>query len=709
MIKKFPHKFFFVFVPILLFSLPINKTIAQTIYVSKQGNDNNSGTYDMPLESLDVALKKVSSNKGQNNQKGNARIIIKGGTFYLNKPIVITKEEWGGTNRLIIEGEEKTMPVFKGSIRLNKFEKVTDNLWRTNISNIVKDNKIEIQQLFINGKRAVRARTPNLGDFFQTKKAYETPIKGSNNLAIQHILLTDDQIDVLKGISSDEIKNVIISFNLKWDRLRGHLANILRKEKSITLITHPLPKAINLESAPSLFYFENSIEFLDQPGEWYLDKKGTLYYIPREGENIDTTLAEIPVLDELVKIEGKPEDKINNIVFRNLSFQHTKYTMPKEGEMPQQAAANTHAAVSINFAKNITFEGCEIGNISNNAIWMKNGCVSNKIVNCYIHDTGIGGLKIGNPSSPSNPSLMTENNIIENNIIHSGGYEIPTGVGIIIFHSGNNMVLHNDIADFRYSGISVGWIWGYKPSLAKNNKIIYNHIHHLGWAELSDMGGVYTLGPSEGTEVSNNVIHDIYSYDYGGWGLYTDEGSTGIRMENNLVYNCKNSGFHQHYGKENIIRNNIFANNIKAQLEASRKEDHLSFTFTNNIVFFSRGVLIGKPGWDVIRIDADKNLYWDTRTTDIRFLNYSFEEWKQKTGKDKNSIIADPMFVDPENNDFRFKNIQNINKIGFKPFDYTHAGVYGDDDWVKKAEPDSAIIHAYNATIAKKIMQDSNK
>lgn len=691
-----------------MFSLPINKTIAQTIYVSKQGNDNNSGTYDMPLESLDAALKKVSFEKGQNNQK-EVRIIVKKGEYYLNKPIIISDKILNEEYQLIIEGEKETMPVFKGSIPLGKFEKVTDILWKMDISDIVKNNKLDAQQVFINGKRAIRARTPNQGDFYRTFRVQQVPMKGSNNLATQKIFLTNDQINALNGISSEDLKNVVISFNLKWDRLRGHLANISRKEKNITLITHPLPKAINLESAPSLFYFENSIEFLDQAGEWYLDEKGILYYIPRKGENIETTFAEIPILDELLKIEGEPENKVKNMVFKNLSFQYTKHIMPKEGEMPQQAAANTKAAVTVNFAQNITFENCEIGNTSNNAIWLKNGCINNKIVHCHFHDLGIGGIKIGDPSIPTNPFFMTENNIIENNIVHSGGYEIPTGVGIILFHSGNNTISHNDIADFRYSGISVGWVWGYKPSLAKNNKIIYNHIHHLGWGELSDMGGIYTLGPSEGTEVSHNVIHDIYSYDYGGWGLYTDEGSTGIILENNLVYNCKSSGFHQHYGKENIVRNNIFANNIKAQLEATRKENHLSFTFTNNIVFFNRGVLIGKPGWDVIRIDANKNLYWDTRTTDIRFLNYSFEEWKQKTGKDKNSIIADPMFVDPEHNDFRFKNKRNINKIRFKPFDYTHAGVYGDDDWVKKAELDSAIIHAYNATIAKKIMQDGNK
>lgn len=188
-------------------------------------------------------------------------------------------------------------------------------------------------------------------------------------------------------------------------------------------------------------------------------------------------------------------------------------------------------------------------------------------------------------------------------------------------------------------------------------------------------------------------------YPYSNGRLYADEGSTGIVMENNLVYNCKSSGFTQHYGKTNIIRNNIFANNMKARLEAVRVEDHLSFSFINNIVWFSTGDLLS-GSWDKFNIQSDNNLYWDTRTKDIHFMKYSFEEWK-KTGKDVHSIIADPEFANPSDFGFRIRNKMVLSKTGFKEFNYPLAGVYGTEEWKKLAILNPAIAKQFDKAVSR--------
>jgi hypothetical protein len=298
-------------------------------------------------------------------------------------------------------------------------------------------------------------------------------------------------------------------------------------------------------------------------------------------------------------------------------------------------------------------------------------------------------VKIGETIMRPLPEELTHNIIIDNNIITDGGKLFPSAVGIIIFDASDNRLTHNDISNLRYTGISAGWVWGYADSPTKRNMIEFNHIHHLGWGELCDMGGVYTLGASEGTTVSNNLIHHVYSFDYGGWGLYTDEGSFGIKEENNLVYACKSAGFHQHYGKENIIRNNIFAWNIRSQLQATRVEDHTSIFFTNNIILFDRGTLLSS-NWHRFNLKADYNCYWDTRSGNIDFA-MPFKEWK-KSGKDAHSVVEDPGFVNAAAFDFHFKKLTVAKKIRFKPFDYSLAGVYGSEEWKRLAafDPDLA-------------------
>ncbi|OJV86371.1 MAG: hypothetical protein BGO34_05140 [Bacteroidia bacterium 44-10] len=696
-------KFYTLMVLLIFFISPF---LNAQFYVSPTGDDANNGSVKSPFRTVNGALYKIAALRKSDQIKGDVDLIVKKGEYYLSEPLIISPEVWDGRNTLTIKGEKRGKVTLNGGIKLPNFRWGKNNLWEADIHSIQKLYKISPQQIFVNDSRAIRARTPNKGFFYKISKTTEIPLKSSGTppkQSDQVIVLDEKQSNTLKNIQ--DISDVVISLNHKWNRTRSYLNRKTINSESVTLnFETPVLDSFNKFNTKTIFFLENSMSFLDEAGEWFIDKKGVLYYYPRAGESIKRTFAEIPLLDQLLLVNGQKESFVKNIVIKDIIFKNTKYTMPSNGDGPDQGASATSAAISLNFTDNIIFTGCEIKNIANNAIWFEKGCTNGLIENCYIHDIGIGGIKIGPRNIPTSGDERTEKIVVRNNVIHSGGNEIPTGPGIIIFQSGNNTIVHNDIADFRYTGISVGWTWGYTSSLAKNNLIGFNKIHHLGWNELSDMGGIYSLGPSNGTKLLNNVIHDIYSFDYGGWGLYTDEGSTDILIENNLVYNCKNSGFHQHYGKDNIVRNNIFANQFLGQLEATLKEKHLSFTFTNNIIYFNRGVLIGKPGWDVININSNHNLYWDTRTKDVKFLNFSFAEWKNQTGKDSQSIIEDPLFVNPPNFDFRFKNTKNIRKIGFVPFQYSDAGILNNNVWKDKAKLDPQIIANFKAAIKRNVI-----
>ena len=227
-------------------------------------------------------------------------------------------------------------------------------------------------------------------------------------------------------------------------------------------------------------------------------------------------------------------------------------------------------------ASHILFDDCVVRHTGDSAIWFRQGVRDCRIQHCRLHDLGAGGVRIGEGDSDPLLPHQTHRIVVDNNIIHNGGRVYSTGVGVWIGHSGNNIISHNEIADFRYMGVSVGWQWGYAPSLATQNRIRFNHIHHIGQAYHSDIGGIYTLGPSPGTVIRNNVIHDIEAYDYGGWGLYTDEGSSDVLIDNNLVYKTKSGAFHQHFGRDNLIRNNIFAMNRDQQIQLTRAEHHRS-------------------------------------------------------------------------------------------------------------------------------------
>jgi hypothetical protein len=150
--------------------------------------------------------------------------------------------------------------------------------------------------------------------------------------------------------------------------------------------------------------------------------------------------------------------------------------------------------------------------------------------------------------------------------------------------------------------------------------------------------------------------------------------SSGIVLENNLVFRTSHGGFHQHYGRENTVRNTIFALGREAQVVRSSDEPHRSFTFERNIVYYRTGELLSyvwSGGTD--RVTLDHNLYWNANGTPPKFPTGDLKAW-QKLGFDSDSRVADPRFVDPDHDDFRLKADTPARALGFQPLDLASIG-----------------------------------
>jgi parallel beta-helix repeat protein len=641
----------------------ISLCAANTIFVSPTGSDSANGLSSVPADNngpvatLQIALTRAAEHKA-------AEIQILSGRYELKSPVQVSSQASGTADRpLLVRAQDGAKVSFSGGRLISGWKRDANNrsLWLADVPD-AETSGWEFRQLFINGERKTRARTPNDSFFrIQGPSPQDRPVK-----------LSFKPGDIKKEWADRGDVEVIAL--LSWADIRMQIRSVDEANNIATLSGDPRPS--NKENN-ARYYLENAFEFMDSPGEWYLDRqKGIVYYWARENEDLSHAEAIAPALEELIVLKGEPAKPVSNITFRDLEFNHTDWKLPTNGYADTQAAVGISGDFRAEYAEHIRLENCTFSHLAGYAIDLGRGAKHFTIVDNEMVDLGGGGLRIGETSIPKIPADECHTHTVTDNHMHQLGRVYAPAIGVFIMQSGTNRIAHNHIHDLYYTAVSVGWHWGYNETPCKENIIEFNHLHHIGQNMLSDMGAVYTLGPQPGTVIRNNLIHDVSAFTYGGWGLYTDEGSTGIVLENNVVYRCKNAGFHQHYGKDNVIRNNIFAFNIENQIMRTRPEPHISFIFTNNIVYFDSGNLLGS-NWSNDNYRMDRNIYFDIRHADapdsIKFAGSTFEEWK-KRGHDQNSLIADPQFIALDKSDFRLGQSSPVLKLGFKPIDISTVG-----------------------------------
>jgi hypothetical protein len=575
-----------VFVALLLATMPQPATAAQRCqleyWVSPDGSDAAWGDKTHPFRSLARARDAVRSD--DRRTQCDTYVTLRDGMHRLSHTLQLDPRDSGTSRRdITYRAARGEHPVIAGSIPVTGWSVHDAKLGIYRAQVVAKPTR----QLYINGERMTRAQTdPYPSDFERTDTGYRFISPGrtmpvwTNPREIEAVTLPQWKM-MRCPVES------IVGPDIKMRELCWHNANVFQAAPLPPKPpeTMPTPQAA-LWNFRNLYRFENAYEFLDQPGEWYLDSAaGWLYVIPPIGVDITTATVEMPLLEVLIDAQGELDKPVQYLRFEGLTFAYATWMGPSsdDGYAADQSGfhlakykhavnfighdpdtARTPGNIQFKFARNIVLRDNDFLHMGGVAVDFDTGSQFNTIVNNRFEDISSAGIQLGGNTKadhhPDHPAQVTRDNLITNNLVRRTGRDFFDTAGIYIGMTTRTTVSHNDISDVPWSGIAIGWGWGLldegsfpglpgatqgmwgqytTPSTSRGNMILYNRIRNF-LGELWDGGAIYTQGAQgtsmwDGELIARNVASGKRPAA-GGNTFYTDGGSRYVTLFENVSY-----------------------------------------------------------------------------------------------------------------------------------------------------------------------------
>ncbi|WP_236972375.1 right-handed parallel beta-helix repeat-containing protein [Membranihabitans marinus] len=543
---------------------------SQKIYVSPTGSQLETGSKSQPFSSINQATEKIIKII-QTESPAEVTMYLLEGRHYLSEPLELTSSDIGNT-KVNIKAYRKAHARISGGIKVIDWQQYDQNIWKAALpKQVVAGGKI--RELFVNDLRATRSRYPN-AEYLRIDSA------GSDQRSNFYFKPNDfPQLDSIPGLE------VVLLHD--WSISRIPVEEINYTSHNLSTVDHMGAKNLDFfkidhwEKQPR-YYLENAYDLIDIDYEWYINEdKGEIYIQMPENQDPNNTDIIIPHLKQLLILKGQKDQPIRNISVEGIHFEHCRWDSPDLGYAGIQAchydkrSANAQGwnvvspAVFVEWGKYCSFDKCKFDKLGGSGLWLGTGSENCSVTTSTFSDISGNGIMVGEGQDrlidqeswwKVQPDEVANKNTIDQCEISNCGVQFYGAVGIWVGLSAETKIVNNTLWDLPYTGISIGWMWSPVPTPCRDNIIDRNHIHHI-MKTLSDGGGIYSLGLQPGSQLTNNLIHDV-TLNAGraeSNGMFLDEGTKDVLVSGNIIYNIAKSPLRFHKAEENLVSQNVLA------------------------------------------------------------------------------------------------------------------------------------------------------